>query len=109
MNRIARRDFLRNSALGLAALRAGSPALRGEVPSEGARAIMPGPRAAELARLRGLVVDAARVPEKPEYYRRLIDFSREWEMNALLLRLTDDQGSALRFRSHPELITHPHA
>lgn len=54
-------------------------------------------------------MDAARLPEKPAYYRRLIDFCREWELNALLFRLTDDQGSALRFHSHPELLTHPHA
>jgi Glycosyl hydrolase family 20, catalytic domain len=106
---IARRDFLRSSALGLAALSARSSALRGDAPEEAARVSAPGPRAAGKASLRGLVVDAARTPEKPAYYRRLIDFSREWEMNALLLRLTDDQGCALRFRSHPELITHMHA
>lgn len=60
-------------------------------------------------RLRGLTVDAARLPEKPAYYRRLIDFCRDWKLNALLFRLTDDQGSMLRFESHPELITHAHA
>jgi len=109
MNRIARRDFLRNSALGLAALGVESPALRGEFRSDASGAFVPGPRATDAVRLCGLVVDAARTPEKPAYYRRLIDFCREWNMNALLLRLTDDQGSALRFRSHPELITHPHA
>jgi Glycosyl hydrolase family 20, catalytic domain len=70
---------------------------------------MIGPRPAESYRLRGLIVDAARLPEKPAYYRRLIDFCRDWNINALLFRLTDDQGSALRFRGHPELITHPHA
>ncbi|MGH9446804.1 MAG: family 20 glycosylhydrolase, partial [Terriglobia bacterium] len=32
-----------------------------------------------------------------------------WKLNALLFRLTDDQGSMLRFPSHPELITHSHA
>jgi hypothetical protein len=60
-------------------------------------------------RLRGIMVDAARLPEPVAHYRRLIDFCREWNLNALLFRLTDDQGSALRWQSHPELVTHPHA
>jgi hypothetical protein len=60
-------------------------------------------------RLRGIAVDAARLPEPVAYYRRLIDFCREWQLNALLFRLTDDQGSALRWQGHPELLTHPHA
>jgi len=54
-------------------------------------------------------VDAARLPEKPSYYRRLIDFCCDWDLNALLFRLTDDQGSMLRFKSHPELVTHQYA
>jgi len=59
--------------------------------------------------LRGLAVDAARLPEKPSYYRRLIDFCCEWDLNALLFRLADDQGSMLRFKNHSELITHQYA
>src|SRR5579883_2810618 len=50
--------------------------------------------------------EAGRVPEDPSYYRRAIDFCREWNMNAYLISLADDQGCALRFKSHPELITH---
>jgi len=107
--RIPRRDFLRNSTLGLAALGVEGPVMRTAGRSHAAGGSAPGPRPADSARLCGLVVDAARTPEAPAYYRRLIDFCREWNMNALLLRLTDDQGTALRFRSHPELITHPHA
>jgi Glycosyl hydrolase family 20, catalytic domain len=60
-------------------------------------------------RIRGLMVDAARVPENLAYYRRVVDFCSEWELNTLQFRLTDDQGSALRFASVPSLITHPHA
>lgn len=60
-------------------------------------------------RVRGLTVDAARLPEKPEYYRRVIDFCHDWGLNTLLFRLTDDQGSAFRFASHAELVTHEHA
>jgi Glycosyl hydrolase family 20, catalytic domain len=60
-------------------------------------------------KIRGLMVDAARVPENLAYYRRVVDFCSEWELNTLQFRLTDDQGSALRFASVPNLITHPHA
>ena len=55
------------------------------------------------------MVDAARVPEDLGYYRRVIDFCSDWELNTLQFRLTDDQGSALRFASVPHLIEHPHA
>jgi Glycosyl hydrolase family 20, catalytic domain len=88
-----RRDFLRTATVGLAGagVRSAGDTLRGG------------------RRLRGLMADAARLPERVSYYRRLIDFCRDWDLNTLLFRLTDDQGSALRFQSHPELITHVHA
>jgi hypothetical protein len=60
-------------------------------------------------KIRGLMVDAARVPENLAYYRRVVDFCSDWELNTLQFRLTDDQGSALRFASVPNLVTHPHA
>jgi hypothetical protein len=60
-------------------------------------------------RFRGLMIDAARLTERPDYYRRVIDFCQDWKLNTILFRLTDDQGSAFRFESHPELITHDHA
>ncbi len=60
-------------------------------------------------RLCGLMADAARVPENPAYYRRAIDFCHEWNLNAYLISLADDQGCALQFKSHPELITHKNA
>jgi hypothetical protein len=60
-------------------------------------------------KIRGLMVDAARVPENLAYYRRVIDFCSDWELNTLQFRLADDQGTALRFASVPGLITHPHA
>ncbi len=62
-----------------------------------------------IGRLYGLMADAARVPEDPSYYRRAIDFCHAWNLNAYLISLADDQGCALRFRSHPELITHKNA
>jgi hypothetical protein len=55
------------------------------------------------------MVDAARVPETLDYYRRVIEFCAEWQLNTLHVRLADDQGSALRFHSVPGLFTHDHA
>ena len=62
--------------------------------------------AAPQAKIRGLMVDAARVPESIDYYRRVIEFCSDWELNTLQFRLADDQGSALRFSSVPDLVTH---
>jgi Glycosyl hydrolase family 20, catalytic domain len=59
--------------------------------------------------MRGLMVDAGRVPEKLDYYHRVVDFCAEWGFNALQFRLADDQGSALRFASVSGLITHTNA
>ncbi len=59
--------------------------------------------------LRGLMLDAARLVESADHYRRFLDFCAEWDVNAVIFRLTDDQGCALRFRSHPELVMHPNA
>jgi hypothetical protein len=73
------------------------------------RALLPesGSRnAAVRGAMRGLMVDAGRVPESMDYYRRVIEFCADWELNTLQFRLADDQGSALRFRSVPDLITH---
>ena len=60
-------------------------------------------------RLCGMMADARALPEDPSYYRRAIDFCHEWNMNAYLISLADDQGCAFRFKSHPELITHKNA
>ena len=59
--------------------------------------------------LRGLMLDAARLVESLDYYRRFVDFCADWEINAVIFRLTDDQGCAMRFCSHPELVTHANA
>lgn len=59
--------------------------------------------------MRGLMVDAGRVPEKLDYYRRVIDFCAEWGFNALQFRVADDQGSALLFASVSGLLTHTNA
>jgi len=59
--------------------------------------------------VRGLMLDAARLVESPRYYRRFLQFASDWGANAVVLRLADDQGCAVRFRSHPELVTHVNA
>lgn len=60
-------------------------------------------------RLRGFMVDPPRTPESMDYYRRLIEFSADWGFNALIFRVADDQGAAIRFESHPEFLTHKNA
>jgi hypothetical protein len=55
--------------------------------------------------IRGIMLDLARVIERPEYYRKVIDYSSQWGLNTILLHLTDDQGCALRFDSHPSLAS----
>lgn len=56
--------------------------------------------------IKGFMIDAARVVEKMEHYYRLVDFCQEWGFNTLIFRLTDDEGCAYQFKSHPELKTH---
>jgi len=60
-------------------------------------------------KIRGLMVDAGRVPESLEYYRRVVNFCADWELNTLHFRLADDQGSALNFNSVRDLVTHKNA
>jgi glycosyl hydrolase family 20 len=59
--------------------------------------------------MRGLMVDAGRGPESMDYYRRVIDFCADWQLNTLHFRIADDQGSALRFASVPDLLAHNNA
>jgi hypothetical protein len=60
-------------------------------------------------KIRGVMVDAARVPETLNYYRRVIEFCAQWQLNTVHFRLADDQGTALRFTSVRDLFTHNHA
>jgi hypothetical protein len=66
-------------------------------------------KATARGKMRGLMVDAGRVPETVAYYRRVIEFCADWELNTLQFRLADDQGSAMRFASVPDLVTHRNA
>ncbi len=121
----SRRDFLASGIAGIAgstllaeqiakgAPVAGSAASR--APNQNSRSPEasaqgnPGETKKGAGQLRGLMADAGRMPEDPSYYRRAIDFCREWNLNAYLISLADDQGCAFRFKSHPELITHKNA
>ncbi|MFT3946687.1 MAG: family 20 glycosylhydrolase [Agriterribacter sp.] len=54
-------------------------------------------------KIRGFMIDAPRGVETMNYYFRLIDFLHAKHFNTVIFRLTDDQGSAYLFKSHPEL------
>jgi len=94
-----RREFLVEAGIALTGVAASPYLLAESMPGGGAsRRIM-----------RGCMVDAARVPESLDYYRRVIEFCADWELNVLQFRLADDQGSALRFDSVPDLVVHKNA
>ena len=90
----SRREFLLQSSLALSAA-AAAPHLLSQSNS--------------APRIRGLMLDAARVPEPLPYYRRVIDFCADWDLNAIHFRIADDQGCAIRFSSVPDLLFHPNA
>jgi len=54
---------------------------------------------------RALMLDPGRVMEKKSYYFFLLPWLKEWGYNALHLHLTDDEGCALVFPSHPEFAS----
>ncbi len=81
----------------------------GALDSSTAKPLSGSPETASNRKLAGLMVDAARLPESMEYYRQVVEFCADWGLNTLQFRLTDDQGSALRFTSVPGLMTHRNA
>lgn len=80
-------------------------------PTEGVAAALnpPSGTSPDHRKIKGVMVDAARVPETLDYYRRVIAFCADWKLNTVHFRLTDDQGTALRFASVPDLMCHDHA
>lgn len=98
-----RREFLLQSGAAIAGLGACNSRVL-------AAFAQPAPHPASSAQpIRGLMLDAARLQESPAYYKRVIEFCAQWNLNTVQVRLTDDQGSALRFASVPGLVTHPDA
>ena len=105
-----RREFLLRGSAALTGM-AAAFSLFAETPTDPLNAGK-GPMRDAIGRsgkLRGLMVDAGRVPESPDYYKRVIEFCADWELNALQFRLADDQGCALRFSSVPDLLFHENA
>lgn len=103
----SRRQFLQVGGLTLA-----SVAARSAFISESTVAARVDGKAQTIATqktIRGLMVDAGRMPESMDYYRRIIEFCAKWELNTVQFRLADDQGSALRFSSVPGLVNHLNA
>jgi hypothetical protein len=98
-----RREFLREAGITLGGM-AAYPDLFGEIRPQTCTA-----DSSSRSTIRGLMVDAGRVPESLDYYRRVIEFCAEWELNTLHFRLADDQGSTLRFTSVAGLVTHKNA
>ncbi|MBI3987211.1 MAG: family 20 glycosylhydrolase [Lentisphaerae bacterium] len=56
-----------------------------------------------LFKHRGIMLDPARLMEHKAYYFFLLPWLKEWGYTAVQLHLTDDQGCAMAFPSHPEL------
>ncbi|MDH7601611.1 MAG: family 20 glycosylhydrolase [Armatimonadota bacterium] len=56
-------------------------------------------------KLRGVMLDLARLKEKHEYYYHIIDLLARWKINTVFLHLTDHNGCALEFKSYPQLAT----
>ena len=112
----SRREFLLGAGITLSSV-AAYPRLIGEASTIRANAkstkrdllLDTGESAPVRQKMRGLMVDAGRVPESIDYYQRVIEFCADWELNTLHFRLADDQGSALRFTSVPDLLTHKNA
>lgn len=111
-----RREFLLGAGITLSSV-AAYPRLFGEActiranPKSTKAELLPGAGESAPVRktMRGLMVDAGRVPESMDYYRRVVEFCADWELNTLQFRLADDQGSALRFATVPDLLIHKNA
>ncbi|MFA5205714.1 MAG: family 20 glycosylhydrolase [Lentisphaeria bacterium] len=53
--------------------------------------------------INGIMIDCARVLERPAYYFRLVEFMADWGMNTLVLHFTDDHGCAVVLPGFEEL------
>ena len=52
---------------------------------------------------RAVMFDPARLTERLDYYMGLLPWLKRWGYNLIHMHITDDQGCAVRFPSHPEL------
>jgi hypothetical protein len=78
MGNTNRRDFLLGAGVTIGSVALGQRVLADSLPGEDES----GPQKTAIrGKMRGLMVDAGRVPESLEYYRRLVDFCADWELN----------------------------
>ncbi len=54
---------------------------------------------------RGLMLDPARLTERHDFYFKLLPQLAEWGFNTLWWHFSDDEGFALKLKSHPELAS----
>jgi hypothetical protein len=101
-----RREFLLGAG-GVVANAVAGPRLLADIFKAAPDAIAPDNKPRQP--MRGLMIDAGRLSESMQYYRRVVDFCAEWELNTLQFRLADDQGCTLRFASVAHLVTHENA
>lgn len=55
--------------------------------------------------IRGLMLDPGRLTERHEFYFGLLPQLAEWGYNTLWWHFNDDEGFAIRLKSHPELAS----
>ena len=58
-----------------------------------------------VMRMRGVMLDMARLKEKHEYYYRMMDQLAKWKINTVFLHLTDHDGCAIEIKRYPKLAT----
>ena len=55
--------------------------------------------------IRGLMIDAARLTERIDFYYELITQLADWGYNTVWWHFCDDEGFALKLKSHPEFAS----
>lgn len=56
-------------------------------------------------RIRGLMLDPARLTERHEFYFDLLPQLADWGFNTIVWHFNDDEGFALKLETHPELAS----
>ncbi|MFW6286688.1 MAG: family 20 glycosylhydrolase, partial [Candidatus Sumerlaeota bacterium] len=54
-------------------------------------------------KIKGIMIDSARVMEQRHVYSEMLRLFADWGYNTLFWHFCDDQGCRLRFPSRPEL------
>jgi hypothetical protein len=64
-----------------------------------------GKKSAEPLRIRGLMLDPARLTERHEFYFDVLERMAAWGFNTLWWHFVDDEGFVLKLDGHPELAS----